>query len=77
MRKLIGWGLMIGLIWVGITIYTEGARNAFGGAFSFLVADDGAAERARDYVSTPKRMGEAVKRHVDEGADRYDEYREE
>lgn len=38
MRRLIAIALMVGAVWVGVTIYQEGLENAFGGAFAGAMA---------------------------------------
>lgn len=71
MGKLLVLATMVGLIWVGTEIYDQGARNAFGGFFSFLAAGDDLPERASEYASTPQRVGELVDQRIQQGADRY------
>jgi hypothetical protein len=34
MQKLIGIMLLVAVVWIGVTIYSEGIDQAFGGAFS-------------------------------------------
>ncbi len=34
MSKVFGIALIVGLIWVGLEIYTEGTERAFGGVFA-------------------------------------------
>ena len=34
MQRLIGIALIVAVVWVGVTIYTEGIDQAFGGIFS-------------------------------------------
>ena len=38
MGKIFGVCMIVALIYVATTIHTEGAENAFGGAFSFLAS---------------------------------------
>jgi hypothetical protein len=45
-------------MWVGMEIYLEGARNAFGGAFDFA---SHAPDETQDRRSTPPRAGDAVR----------------
>jgi len=55
MGKIFGI-LFMGLgIWVGLEIYLEGTRNAFGGVFASH------REEIRDARTTPQRAGDAVK----------------
>jgi len=77
MGKLIVIAMMVGLVWVGATLYTEGARHAFGGAFSFLAAGDDLPERASEYASTPQRVGARAERSIQEGAARYEHVAED
>jgi hypothetical protein len=51
-------------IWVGLEIYLEGTRNAFGGAFAFFEKE---SDAPRDTRTTPQRAGDAVRRAHDEG----------
>lgn len=73
MTKTIGMLLMIATMWIGMEIYTEGARHAFGGAFSFLAVGDTLPEKASRHVSTPKRIGEKVDGIMRENEDRYED----
>jgi hypothetical protein len=75
--KLIVTAMMCGLIWVGMEIYSKGANNAFGGVFSFLTAGDDMPEKASEYVSTPRRVGNVVDERIQQGAARYDDMVEE
>ncbi len=34
MGKVFGIGLMVGILYIALTLYTEGSEQAFGGAFS-------------------------------------------
>ena len=36
MNKLMSWGITLGLIFLGVTLYTQGTDTAFGGAFSWM-----------------------------------------
>jgi len=72
MGRAFGFAVMAGLIFIGATIYVDGPRNAFGGAFSFLAAGDDMPERASEYVSTPQRIGARVESSIQSGADRYE-----
>jgi hypothetical protein len=72
MGKLVVLAMMVGLIWVGMEVYTEGANNAFGGVFSFLTAGDEMPEKASEYVSTPRRVGAKVDESIQQGAARYE-----
>jgi hypothetical protein len=75
--KLIVMVMMCGMIWVGMEIHTKGANNAFGGAFSFLTVGDDMPEKASEYVSTPRRVGNVVDERIQEGAARYDKMLDE
>ena len=59
MAKAIGLLLIVGLVWVGVEVMTQGVDGAFGGAFAELQGREPAAdpddhewagERARDSV---------------------------
>ena len=73
MGKMFGLMLMVGVVYVGATIYTEGPEHAFGGAFSFLTVGDDAPERASEYVSRPKRTAAHVEQVIEQGAARYED----
>jgi hypothetical protein len=36
MQKLAGWVFILGLMYVAMTLYSEGTDEAFGGAFSWM-----------------------------------------
>ena len=52
MQKLIGIMLVVAIVWIGVTIYTEGIDQAFGGTFSRFSSTSGTPQRA----STLKRI---------------------
>ena len=58
MGKMVFLAMMGGLIYVGMEIYDEGARNAFGGAFAFLAAGDDLPEQ--DLRAGGREAGQAV-----------------
>ena len=72
MGKMFIMAMMLVLIWAGMKIHTEGARHAFGGAFSFLAWGDQLPEQASEAVSNAKRVGEAVDHRIKESAARYE-----
>jgi hypothetical protein len=51
MQKMIGIGIVVAVVWVGVTVYTEGIDNAFGGALAGF-----ASKSAGDATSTLKRI---------------------
>jgi len=74
MGKMAMLGLMVVLVYVGGTIYAEGSRNAFGGAFSFLAAGDDLPERASEAIATHKRVGKLAEDRINAGAERYEKF---
>jgi len=72
MGKLVVMIMMIGLIWIGMQVNSNGVDNAFGGAFSFLNAKDDLPEKASAFVATPRRVGSKVDTAIQEGAARYE-----
>ena len=72
MSKLVVMIMVVGLIWVAMEVNSEGTDNAFGGAFSFLNADDNLPEKASAFVTTPRRMGVKVDAAIQEGVARYE-----
>lgn len=70
MGKLFAIVLIVIAVWVGLTVYTQGTDQAFGGLFarfSGSSALDAPATR-----STPHRAGDAFQRAYDESEDRVD-----
>ncbi len=61
MGKAFGLLFIVGLLWVGLEIYTEGTQHAFGGMFASMNTEPLNADPG-DGVSTPKRAGIAVER---------------
>jgi hypothetical protein len=90
MARLIGIPLMLLGIYVGLTVYTEGADHAFGGLLAGAsgdAAEDAAAVTAGVSPSAPSqqaapaarqpitvRVRDRVQGAVDERADRLDSY---
>ena len=70
MGKLIAIVLMVVAIWVGVTVFTEGADRAFGGLFAGFVGSSAADAPANR--STPERARHAVQHAYDESGDRLD-----
>ena len=67
MGKIFGI-LFIGLgIWVGMEIYLEGTRQAFGGAFNFAAVE---REAPGDRRTTPQRAGDAVRSSLADEAEK-------
>lgn len=66
MGKLLRVALILGLVWVGLEIYTEGMDGAFGG----ILSSRKEAEAASAYVSTPKRVGAKVSASIEQGEER-------
>jgi hypothetical protein len=71
MGKLIGIILIVVGIWVGMTVYTEGTDQAFGGVFAFFGASS-SEEPAADARSTPRRAADAFQRAYDKSLERVD-----
>jgi len=70
MGKLVGIALIVTAIWVGLTVYTQGTDQAFGGLFARF--SDSSALEAPATRSTPQRAGDAFQRAYDESEDRVD-----
>ncbi len=66
MGKIYGIVLLVVGIWVGMTIYTEGLDNAFGGVFSKL----GGESVGRDVRPPTERIRERVQSAADERTER-------
>jgi hypothetical protein len=71
MGKIFGILLMVAGIWVGMTLYTEGTRDAFGGVFaSFSDSQEqtrAPLERIRDKLSSARRAQlERIERQVED-----------
>ena len=60
MSKAFGILLIVGMIWIGLELFTEGPSRAFGGAFASFLAPD--ADPNEPALSTPQRAGAAVER---------------
>ena len=58
MGRIFGILLIVVAIWIGMQIYLEGTRHAFGGAFDSSIAR---AEAPRNVRTTPQRAGDAVR----------------
>jgi len=72
MSKAFGILLIVAAAWVGMEFYTEGSRNAFGGAFASIFENEQAPAPDAPRLSTPQRAGAAVERAHREGEARYD-----
>jgi hypothetical protein len=70
MVKLFAIVLIVAAIWIGLTVYTEGADRAFGGLFAG--SSSSPAVQAPAAPSIPRRAGDAVQRAYDESEDRVD-----
>jgi hypothetical protein len=70
MGKLLAIVLIVIAIWVGLTVYTEGTDQAFGGLFAR--SSGSSTLDAPETRSTPRRVGDAVQRAYDESEDRVD-----
>lgn len=78
MGRLFGIALILLGIWVGIEVYNEGTRNAFGGLFAFLEPVDPYAEQQDPEGTDPgapvtKRAGRAWQRAYNRSESRVDE----
>ena len=70
MGKLFAIVLIVVAVWVGLTVYTQGTDQAFGGLFARFSGSstlDSPATR-----SAPHRAGDAFQRAYDESEDRVD-----
>ncbi len=66
MGKIYGIALIVVGIWVGMTIYTEGLDNAFGGVFTKL----GGEPVGRDVRPPTERIRDRVQGATDERTER-------
>ena len=62
--------LIVVAIWVGVTVFTQGADRAFGGLFAGTLGSP--TSEATDTRSTPERAGDAFQRAYQESEDRVD-----
>ncbi len=69
MGRIFGLLMIVGLVWIGLEIYSEGVENAFGGILASGSADDSTAGRR---LSAPERAGRALQRAHEERAQRFD-----
>ena len=65
MQKIFGIGLIVVAVWVGVTVYTEGMDNAFGGAFARFSSGS-----AQDGTSTLKRVQRSASKARDRQLER-------
>ncbi len=68
MAKAFGILFIVGLVWVGLEVYTEGTHGAFGGVFASFTDEPAPTDEER--VSTPQRAGRAWERAQDTASDR-------
>ena len=66
MGKIYGIALIVVGIWVGMTIFTEGLDNAFGGIFTKI----GAEPVGRDVRAPTERIRDRVQSAADERTER-------
>jgi hypothetical protein len=59
MGRLFGIVLVLGAIYVGMTIYAEGIENAFGGAFAPIESQDGREEPTATALTPAAQMADA------------------
>jgi hypothetical protein len=69
MGKVLGILLIVGLIWVGLEIYTEGAERAFGGLLASPTARQAPAEEG-EHMTLPQRARADVEGALREEAER-------
>jgi len=62
MGKAFGVLLIVGLVWVGLELYTEGPSHAFGGALAFLEPAGGATSSGGPTPTLPQRARATVER---------------
>jgi hypothetical protein len=70
MGKLFAIVLIAIAVWVGLTIYTEGTDQAFGGLFAG--SSGSSTLDAPETRSAPRRAGDAFQRAYDASEDRVD-----
>lgn len=69
MGKVFGVLVIVVGIWVGLEVYTEGVRGAFGGAFAALApAEEGAPPEEHRWAG--ERAGDSVSRAHEEASER-------
>ena len=71
MGKAFGILFIVGMVWVGLEVYNEGTRNAFGGMFASLSSEPISSEEDPP-LSTPQRAGKAWERSQDAASDRFE-----
>ncbi len=79
MQKLVGIIIIVVAIWVGIEVYTQGIDGAFGGVFATFssgAAPEKSAQAPTENRTVPRRVGDRVQAHMDQGAARIDEQAE-
>jgi hypothetical protein len=59
MGRIFGLVLFLAAIYVGMTVYTEGIENAFGGAFAPLESVDGREEPFATHLTPAAQMADA------------------
>jgi len=69
MEKTFGMLFIVGLLWVGIEIYTEGMHGAFGGALAGITGAEAPAEG--EHVNAGDRAGGALERAHADRMDRF------
>jgi hypothetical protein len=69
MGKIFGILFMVVAIWVALEVYTQGARNAFGGALSFLSGED--QQPTEDHEWAGEKASTAVEQAYRKQEDRY------
>jgi hypothetical protein len=70
MGKVFGILLIVGLVWIGLELYTEGPSRAFGGAFASFAGKS--IPNDDPELSTPQRAGASVARAHHEADERRD-----
>ncbi len=70
MGKTFGILMIVGLVWVGLEVYTEGTHGAFGGIFASFIGAEAPSEE--ETLSTPRRAGRAMQRAHEERGERFD-----
>lgn len=70
MGKILVIAMIVVAIWIGATVVTEGADQAFGGLFAGKLGSS--TPEATDTRSTPQRAGDAFDRAYRESEDRVD-----
>lgn len=70
MSRTFGILLLVLGVWIGVEVYTEGVRHAFGGAFAFLGSESGEPGEPADLTERVSSATLEAQRRSEERRDR-------